>query len=230
MSHILLVEDDSSLGLTLQERLTKEGYSVDWYRNISEAKSSLQESTSYDLAVLDVGLPDGSGFDLAREISQGTREIPFIFMTAASDAENRLQGFELGAEEFIPKPFHLKELFLRVQHVLENHASSTIHFSESEWDMAAMSIRKKSSQELTSLNGKENEVLKFLFESSPKAVSREEILDRVWGKDKFPSNRTIDNIIVRLRQVLGEKDGQRILSVRGIGYQWLALDQQKAES
>src|SRR5689334_221910 len=115
MKHLLLVEDDSSLGATLQERLEKEGYSVDWATTQNEAISFLK-SRAPDLVILDVGLPDGSGFDLAKKIKSESL-VPFIFVTAMTNAEYRLEGYEIGAEEYIPKPFHLKELLIRVKHV-----------------------------------------------------------------------------------------------------------------
>lgn len=223
MSQLLLVEDDASLGATLQERLRREGYEVLWARTLAEAEKILR-SQNLDLAVLDVGLPDGSGFDLA-PILRRDRKIPFLFMTAASDAENRLQGFELGAEEFIPKPFHLKELLLRVRHVLENHrAMPEVRIQGAVIDFHAMMLRWEAG-ETYNFSQKENDVLRLLIASAPRVISREEILNQVWGEDKFPSNRTVDNIIVRLRQVLGEKNGVWIRSVRGVGYQWIHPDE-----
>ncbi|HEX4924864.1 MAG TPA: response regulator, partial [Bdellovibrionales bacterium] len=118
MKHLLLVEDDPSLGATLQERLEKEGYSVAWAQSRAEAESAFARKPP-DLVILDVGLPDGSGFDLAKLIKKKS-VVPFIFVTAMTTAEYRLEGFEIGAEEYIPKPFHLKELLLRVKHVLDN--------------------------------------------------------------------------------------------------------------
>ena len=117
---LLLVEDDTSLATTLKERLTKEGYSICWVNTLSKARSELKSSTP-NLIILDVGLPDGSGFDLAKELFEKNANIPFLFLTALAGAPERLKGFELGAEEFIPKPFHLKELLLRVKHVLDAH-------------------------------------------------------------------------------------------------------------
>lgn len=220
MSDLLLLEDDSSLGATLQERLKKEGHTVEWCQNLKNAYEQL-ESRQFDLAILDVGLPDGSGFDLAEAIRKKYKT-PFIFMTAASDAENRLQGFELGAEEFIPKPFHLRELLLRVKHVLHDHIEETevMQLTDQTVDFSSMRVVKKTGQSFT-LTQKENKILKILIQHSPNVISREKILDEVWGEDKYPTNRTVDNIILKLRQVLGKEDGACIQSVRGVGYQWI---------
>src|SRR2546426_2187739 len=119
MKRLLLVEDDRSLGATLNERLLREKYQVAWVETKHSALKKLSEGL-WDLVILDIGLPDGSGFELARHIKQNT-SMPIMFMTALSTAEHRLEGFEIGAEEFIPKPFHLRELLLRVKHVLERH-------------------------------------------------------------------------------------------------------------
>src|SRR6266581_125413 len=119
MKRLLLVEDDRSLGATLNERLLREKYQVAWVETKQRALKKLSEGL-WDLVILDIGLPDGSGFELARQI-KGSTSLPIMFMTALSTAEHRLEGFEIGAEEFIPKPFHLQELLLRVKHVLENH-------------------------------------------------------------------------------------------------------------
>ena len=220
MTHILLVEDDSSLGETLQERLIKEGYQTLWATSIQEGFQKFSEN-HFDLVILDVGLPDGSGFELANKI-RALKSTPFIFMTAMNTAENRLYGYELGAEEFIPKPFHLKELFIRVKHVMEKHASTPqdIVVGCVQLNLQKMSVTDEKKQE-TFLATKDFQVLKLLIEQSPKAVHRDEILNIVWGEDKFPSHRTVDNVIVRLRQTLKDESGNVIRSVRGIGYQWI---------
>ena len=116
MSRVLLVEDDRSLGKTLAERLVIEGLDVEWVETYAGAVAAARSRT-WDLAIVDVMLPDGSGFDLAPEI-RGRSHTPIMFMTALNSAESRLTGFELGADEYLPKPFHLKEFLLRVRHVL----------------------------------------------------------------------------------------------------------------
>ena len=216
MMNLLLVEDDMTLGETLQDRLIKEGYKVTLCQNLKEARHQFEEK-AFSLVILDVGLPDGSGFDFARWVRKKTA-VPFLFVTAQSSAEDRLKGYELGAEEFIPKPFHLREFLLRVQHVLANHVNSQpIVFGGIQMDFSAMTL--SCSGQTHSLNLKENLVLKMLVERSPQVVSRDELLDNVWGEDEFPSNRTIDNIVVKLRNLLGPQADQ-IMSVRGVGYKW----------
>lgn len=217
MTKLLLVEDDTLLGETLHERLVKEGYAVDWVQSQADGESALSRE-SYDLILLDVGLPDGSGFDLARKI-RSSKEVPIVFMTAMNTAEHRLEGYEIGAEEFIPKPFHLKELLLRVRHVLENHAAAkSIPVGERTIDFEAQAIVSADGQR-EFLPARDFQLLKLLVESAPRVVSRDEILDSLFGEDRFPNHRTVDNTVVRLRQALG--GGETIRSVRGVGYQWV---------
>lgn len=218
--HLLLVEDDMTLGETLKERLEKEGYGVHWAQTLEEAKSLFQKE-KFDLLILDVGLPDGSGFDFARTVLQ-IRPVPFLFMTAMNTAENRLEGYEMGAEEFIPKPFHLKELLLRIQHVLKTHTPlSKIVCGRLTIDFDSRAIvREDGNQEF--FQTRDFELLRLLVNESPRVISRDEILNKVWGEDKFPSHRTVDNAIVRLRQMLGDEGGKFIRSARGVGYQWVS--------
>jgi DNA-binding response OmpR family regulator len=122
--------------------------------------------------------------------------------------------------EYIPKPFHLREFMLRVEHALSSHAlPPNLNFEDVSLDLTSMSlVRKDGSAER--LASRDFRLLQLLIERSPQVVSRDEILNSLWGEDKFPSTRTIDNAVVRLRQALGEKAGAYLRSVRGIGYQW----------
>lgn len=219
MTRLLLLEDDLSLGATLKEGLESRGYEVSWSKNCSEARIS-GDSEKFDLAVLDVSLPDGSGFDLAEEF-RATGRFPIIFMTALNSAENRLRGYDLGAEEFIPKPFHFRELTLRIEHVLKSHASSPARITLpcGILDLDKMCVEHSSGQ-TSFIALRDFRVLKLLIEQAPRPVSRDEMLDLIWGEDQFPTQRTVDNCIVRIRQLIKDDDGQLIRSVRGMGYQW----------
>ena len=221
MRRLLLVEDDTSLGETLQERLLKEGYAVQWVQTKAAASFEIRTSR-FDLIILDVGLPDGNGFELAKQVRQENVATPFLFVTAMNTAEHRLEGYELGAEEYIPKPFHLKELLMRVGHVLSTHAPIEAEsvLGDVRIDLYAQVIIR-SSGEREFLQARDFQLLKFLISSSPRVLTRDEILNEVWGEDKFPSTRTVDNAIVRLRQALADTGGKVIRSVRGVGYQWL---------
>jgi DNA-binding response OmpR family regulator len=218
MPTILLVEDDPSLGRTLAERLEKERMDVEWVQTIADGTARV-DARAWDLAILDVKLPDGSGFDLARTIRAKTA-MPIMFMTALNSAENRLEGFEIGADEYLPKPFHLKEFMIRVRNVLSRpRATRSLRANGCTIDLDAMSVDAADGRR-SFLQVRDSRVLRLLVDAAPRVVDRSTILDQVWGEDQFPTARAVDNAIVRLRQVLGDDDGTLIRSVRGVGYQW----------
>jgi DNA-binding response OmpR family regulator len=219
MSRVLLVEDDRSLGTTLAERLVKEGLDVEWVETLASGRDAAARG-SWDLAIVDVMLPDGSGFDLVPDI-RGRSRTPIMFMTALNSAESRLTGFELGADEYLPKPFHLKEFLLRVRHVLTTQPPRrVVRAGDAVIDWDAMTVERAG--EKTYLQVRDYQVCRMLVDAAPRAVSRSDILDQVWGQGEFPTERSVDNAIVRLRQALGDEAGELIRTVRGIGYQWAA--------
>ena len=218
MKRLLLVEDDRSLGATLCERLSRENYDVSWVETLQRALRKLNEGL-WDLIILDIGLPDGSGFELARHIKEHT-SLPLMFVTALSTAEHRLEGFEIGAEEFIPKPFHLRELLLRVKHVLENHpVRHQISCNGRVIELDSRTIIQPDGRRERPPSH-DFDLLQLLVSHTPQVISRNQILDVLWGEDKLLNQRTVDNMIVRLRQSLGDTRSKYIRSVRGVGYQW----------
>ena len=218
MSTILLVEDNETLGNSLSQRLAQEGYEVIWALSIADCLAKI-EKQKINLAIVDVGLPDGDGFELARKHLQGMK-IPFIFLTAMNSAEDRLEGFELGGEDYIPKPFHLKELLLRVKKVMERHGPvEKLFLKDFTLDIAAMAVAFPDGR-TEPLQASDFKMLRMLIEAAPRIVSREEIRREIWQEESSTS-RAVDNSIVRLRQVLGEEIGKCIHSARGVGYQWI---------
>ncbi|XDD47810.1 response regulator transcription factor [Leptospira sp. WS39.C2] len=217
---ILLVEDDEGLGETLKERLEQDKYQVKWAKTISEAEA-LYIPNSFDVVVLDLRLPDGNGFDLAENMVKKEKDLPFLFLTAQAGAQERLRGFELGAAEFIPKPFHLKEFLIRLERVV---SLTRPHFGQ-KWQMGTKEIHldsflvKHADGQTSLLSKRDCSLLALLLTDPSKVFSRSEILDVIVGEDSFPTERTIDNAIVRLRDALGEES---IRNVRGVGYQWMA--------
>jgi len=170
-----------------------------------------------------VGLPDGTGFDLVKEFRAKGIGTPVVFLTARTDAEARLHGYEIGAEEYIPKPFLYKEVNLRLKHVLSTHAPkelSVTRVQEYEIDWKAFWVLNLKNGQKTAVTPRDMAVLRSLVIASPKVMSRDEILNDVVGIDESPSHRTIDNSIVRLRQIFVDETRAWIKSVRGIGYQW----------
>ena len=218
MARVLLVEDDGPLGRTLAERLEKEKLDVRWVQSIAAAEQALADGR-WDLAIVDVKLPDGSGFGLARQIKRVSLT-PLMFMTALNSAENRLEGFEIGADEYLPKPFHLKEFILRVRHVLATQrVPDVLHAQNRQIDLGALSVTRPDGTRAF-LQVRDARVLRLLIAAAPNAVERTTGLDRAWSGEEAPTARAVDNAIVRLRQALQDDEGELIRSVRGVGYQW----------
>ena len=218
MPRVLLVEDDASLGQTLAERLERDSVDVVWVRTIADGEARTRES-NWDLAIIDIRLPDGSGLGLARRIKRSTT-IPVMFMTALNSAEHRLEGYEIGADEYLPKPFHLKEFLLRVRHVLSTQRPARVIRSGGiTIDLNALAVDVPG-HDRAFLQTRDGKVLALLIDAAPRVVDRSEILDGAWGEDRFPTPRAVDNAIVRLRQAIGDTEGTVIRSVRGVGYQW----------
>lgn len=226
MKKILIVEDDITLGETLKERLEAD-FEVSWASSQSLAIKRIKE-TDFDLVILDIGLPDGDGFQVAKEVNSSKSHI--LFLTAQSDAESRLQGYELGAEEFIPKPFHLKELMIRIRHVLTDHTAKPYRMCIDgiEVDFNQMSVRKRDGT-LEYPAQSDLKIIEFLVKKSPQAVTRDELMDFVWGQDKNANIRSIDNAIVRIKKFLDLHNDDVIRNVRGVGYQWISADRIKNE-
>jgi len=219
MASILIVEDDETLGLTLESALKKEGYLVTLASSKNQAQKLLEASERFDLALLDVGLPDGSGLDLARELRLKS-EMGIVMLSAMTSAEFRLEGFENGADDYIPKPFHLKELVLRIRKVLESKNRKAItSFSGFKLDQDGKIIEFTNGDKVFPLE-RDFQLLKYLISQSPRGVSREELLEKFWKSEAGQTGRTVDNAIVRLRQHLGDYQ-KNIRSVRGVGYQWV---------
>lgn len=217
MKQILLVEDDSSLQTIIKDQLGEAGYEVFAAGSKEEARK-LIHSQNFDLAVIDVGLPDGSGFSLAPELNKKD-ETPFIFLTAMNSAESRLNGFEIGAIDYMPKPFHMRELLLRIQKAIGNSETEKIYHLNGFTLNPKAKVATLSSGEEVVLSVKDFDLLLYLVSHRTRIVSREELIKNIFDQDSHP--RSIDNSIVRLRQQLVSLGADRIRSIRGVGYQWV---------
>ncbi len=223
-ARILVVEDEANLGNTLVEVLIDEGYEATLAKTEKEARNKLKVQ-NFDLALLDVGLPDGSGFNVAKFINDNKPETAIIFLTAYGNPEDRIRGLELGSEDYIVKPFHLKELLLRIKNGLKRSKyfsqlpNTTIQIGNALINFEC--FEAKVNNKTHTLTHKECMILRLLVERKGKVVSRDEILDFVWAKEEYPSTRTVDNFIMKLRRIV-EQDPENpifIKSIRGVGYQ-----------
>jgi DNA-binding response OmpR family regulator len=221
---ILVVEDERNVALTLVERLKKEGFEVVHASTGADARLEIGQR-KFDLALLDIGLPDQSGFDVAAFLRKAQPATAIIFLTAFSSPEHRVKGLELGAEDYVTKPFHLKELLLRIQNGLKrarylSASAVTDVVKVGKAEIAFSRFEAKVGDELHALSHKECALLRLLVDRKGNVVSRDEILNHVWSENEFPSSRTIDNFIMRLRRLVevDPENPQAIKSVRGVGY------------
>jgi DNA-binding response OmpR family regulator len=221
---LIVVEDERNLALTLVERLKKENFEVVHAATAAEARHEI-DKRKFDLALLDVGLPDQSGFEVAAYLRKAQPATAIIFLTAFNSPEHRVKGLELGAEDYVTKPFHLKELLLRIQNGLKRArylsgaaSGDTVKVGKAEIDFSRFEARVDGG--VQALSHKESALLRLLVDRKGKVVSRDEILNHVWSEDEFPTSRTIDNFIMRLRRLVevDPENPQAIKSVRGVGY------------
>ncbi len=224
MDHILLVEDEQSLAKGLQFNLEAEGYKVTWASDGQQALDLLAER-SYDLVILDIMLPYHDGFEIAEFVRRQSRQIPILFLTARQRMDDRLKGLQLGADDYLTKPFSLDELLLRVRRILERKAwykennSPAYRIGAIQIDFDRLKLIKPdgSTIDLTPLEAR---ALRYLLDHRGKIVSRQELLQKVWNVDPEVETRTVDNFIARLRKYLDDDPShpQWIKSIRGAGY------------
>jgi len=203
---ILIVEDEPELAAGIRENLTLEGYEAD-VAGDGETGLESARSGAYELVILDIMLPHKDGYAVCRELRQEGNMVPVLFLTAKGEPEDRIRGLEEGGDDYMSKPFHLKELLLRVAAILRRsrwYGSSTIddpvvRFGGNEVDFRTYRGRSADGSE-HELTHKEAMILRLLVQRQGEVVSRDDILDVVWGYDAFPSSRTVDNFILRLRR------------------------------
>jgi DNA-binding response OmpR family regulator len=227
MPTILLVEDDPNLGQLVQEYLTMKGYSTD---RATDGNLGLQRfmSQSYDLCIFDVMMPKKDGFTLAKEVRMGNREVPIIFLTAKSMQEDTIQGFKVGADDYITKPFSMEELLLRIQAILRRSQRGTNAAEPNNYQIGSFSFdyphqllthtadgQESQPQKLTS---KESELLKLLAQNLNQPVSRSFALKMVWGDDSYFNARSMDVYVTKLRKYLKEDPSVQLVNVHGEGF------------
>lgn len=223
---ILIVEDEENIGKLLKMNLEIEGHEVIWETDGNQAFETYQ-SERFDLLILDIMLPGQSGIHLCRKIRLHNTEVPIMFLSAKSTAEERIKGLKIGADDYLTKPFELEELLLRVERLLQRSYTDkkseleVIEFGKNKVNFIEYQAEKNG--ELFSLTQKEVLLLKLLYEKKNEVVSRKEILQAVWGYDVLPSTRTIDNFILMLRKHFEEdpKKPKIFKSVRGVGYKMI---------
>jgi two-component system phosphate regulon response regulator PhoB len=222
--YVLLVEDEPDLNQTVAFNLDSEGYSVESAFNGKEALKLIEEKTP-DLILLDLMLPDMSGLEICRILRspKKTKNIPIMMVTAKGEEIDRIVGFELGADDYIVKPFSIREFMLRVAAMLKrsgdkkNNDEEKIIFGSLEIDIAAHRVKLKDKE--VPLTAKEFSLLHYLVERIGRVSTRDALLDDVWGYNCEVTTRTVDTHVKRLRAKLSDV-GNNIETVRGVGYRF----------
>ncbi|MEZ4751626.1 MAG: response regulator transcription factor [Bdellovibrionota bacterium] len=223
---ICFVEDEPTISQFVSDRLQREGYQVSAYRSAEEA---MIVERSWDLYILDIMLEgDISGLQMCAYLREREPNIPILMLSALSEATNRIEGLRVGADDYLTKPFEMEELLLRVSAMLRRRGwygtlpdDSAVYRWKDKWvdfrKFEAGRGRKK-----FTLTQKECMLMKLLIEKKGEVVTRSEILDKVWGYNVFPSSRTVDNFILRLRKYFESNPGEpnSIHAVRGLGYKF----------
>ena len=218
---ILLVEDDEAILRGLQMNLEGEGYTVVLARN-GEAALELAAAKAPDLVLLDVMLPGLNGYEVLAEIRRRQPRLPVMMLTAKGTEQDRVMGLDLGADDYIVKPFSLRELLSRVKSQLRRalgEPAQVARFGDVEVNFSSREVRRGG--ELVTLSPSEFSLLKALLDRPGRALSRDELISVAWDDEYEGTDRTVDNFIVKLRQKLDEvKDPKHFLTVRGLGYRF----------
>jgi DNA-binding response OmpR family regulator len=222
MSRLLVVEDEPGIAFALETDLRSEGYDVTVATTGDEA-SQRARSESFDLVLLDVMLPGKDGFEVCREIRRAGVRTPIILLTAKSQEAEKVMGLELGADDYVTKPFSPRELRARIKAALRRAAPESpdvFRFGDSEVDFARCEVRRGGTAiDLTALEFK---LLSVFVRSRGRVLTREQLLDAAWGRDISLNDRVVDNHIVSLRRKI-EPDPARprfLLNIRGLGYRF----------
>jgi DNA-binding response OmpR family regulator len=225
MYKVLIIEDDRAILKAVEANLLGEGYEVE---TATDGLTGLERASdpSQDLILLDLMLPKLPGEEICRRLRQNGITTPILFLTAKNEEEHRIAGFELGADDYVAKPFSLRELLGRIQAILrraagQKHLLAHYHFADVALDFVKMEARK--GDQPVVLTTREFAILRLMVSNKGVVISRDRLLNEVWGYDAYPSTRTVDNQIVKLRQKLEDdpEDPRFILTIRGTGYKFV---------
>ena len=226
MNRILLVEDDELVGTMVSLNLKSEGYTVTWCQDGAKGLASAL-SQPYDLLLLDISLPEKSGLEVLRGVREASIGTPVLMLTARSDVESKVEALNLGADDYLPKPFHVDEMVARVRAQMRRAQAEREHPSSQVLSIGAhrvdMASREASSQEgPVTLSEKEVAILALLIRADGKPLTRADIIEEVWGMENFPVDRTVDNYILRLRKLFEPDPAtpRHLLTVRGAGFRF----------
>jgi two-component system alkaline phosphatase synthesis response regulator PhoP len=225
MKRILVIEDEPQMSLGLRDNLELEGYEV---QTAADGDEGLSKAASFvpDLVILDVTLPKKNGFDVCRELRASANPTPVVMLTARSQETDKVLGLELGADDYVTKPFSITELLARVRAVLRRSASrpslpDTCRIGDVDIDFRTHQARRGNSR--VEFTAREFDLLRFFVTHTGQVVTRDQILNQVWGYEEYPTTRTVDNFVAKLRQKIerAPHDPEHILTVHGAGYKFV---------
>ena len=227
MKRILVIEDEPQMLLGLRDNLELEGYEVE---TAADGEEGLQKAASFqpDLVILDVMLPRKNGFDVCRELRARSNSTPVVMLTARNQETDKVLGLELGADDYVTKPFSITELLARIRAVLRRAGNrpavgttDTCRIGDLEIDFRLHQARR--GKQRVEFTAREFELLRYFVAHVGQVVTREQILNEVWGYEEFPTTRTIDNFVAKLRQKIEKAPHapEHILTIHGSGYKFV---------
>ncbi len=225
MRKILIVEDDQFMAFALREGMETEGFAAEIAVDGPAGLRAAREK-DFDIVILDVMLPGLSGFDVCRQLRGTDRSVPVIMLTARSLEIDKVQGLKIGADDYLTKPFSLMELIARIEAVLRRTAKLNESIDEYRFDDVSLNFKRfeasKGGVELN-LSPREFGVLKFLIEHRGEVISRDQLLNNVWSYNSFPSTRTVDTHIAKLRQKIEQTPNtpKYLITIHGVGYKFI---------
>lgn len=223
---VLYVEDELFLGKIVRESLESRGFDVTMESDGAKVMDQFK-TLKPDICVLDVMLPNKDGFTIADEIRELDKEVPIIFLTAKTQTEDVVKGFSLGGNDYIRKPFSMEELIVRIQNLLKSKSEGTQKINGGvavigKYNFQLNRQLLSNGKEERKLSFRESELLKLLYENRDKIIDRKDILNLLWGNDSFFNSRNLDVYITKLRSYLKEDPSLEIITIKGIGYRFVA--------
>lgn len=229
---IFLLEDDQSFGAVLKAYLEIHEYEVHWVQDGQQALNEF-DATKFDFCILDVMLPHIDGFTVAKTIRQKAPEIPFIFLTAKTLKEDEVKGYELGADDYIKKPFDSEVLIYKIK-AISSRKNNLKETSKTEFDLGLFhfnsvvrELTNKETKICVHLSPKESDLLQMLLSVDGEVLPRQEALKQIWGDDNYFTTRSMDVYITKLRKYLKEDSRIQIINIHGSGYRLIFQDSQK---
>lgn len=225
-ARILYVEDELFLGKIVKESLESRGYTV-WMETDGARVMALFNESRPDICVLDIMLPNKDGFEIAEEIRKQDPETPLIFLTAKTQTQDLVKGFQLGGNDYLRKPFSMEELIVRLENALRYKKNGNFREKPDEFVLGtyrfhpARQILRNGNEE-RKLSFRESELLKLMVQHRDTILDRREILNLLWGDDNFFNSRNLDVYVTRIRSYLKKDPGLEIITIKGVGYRFVS--------